>query len=115
MSFSPLDCFFRPRNVALVGATEKSGAVGRSILDNLTETSFGGPVYPVNPKYETVRSLRCYPAVSAIGSGVDLAVIATPAQTVPGVIADCASAGVKAAVIISAGFRETGVAGKALE
>jgi acetyltransferase len=62
-----------------------------------------------------MRSLRCYPAVSAIRTGVDLAVIATPAQTVPGVIADCASAGVGAAVIISAGFRETGAAGRALE
>jgi len=115
MSHTPLDCFFRPRNIALVGATEKPGAVGRSILDNLTQTPFGGPVYPVNPKHETMRSLRCYPSVSAIRTGVDLAVIATPAQTVPGVITDCASAGVEAAVIISAGFRETGAAGRALE
>ncbi len=115
MSHTPLDCFFRPRNVALVGATEKPGAVGRSILDNLTQTSFGGPVYPVNPKHETLRGLRCYPSVSAIGTGVEMAVIATPAETVPAVIADCASAGVKAAIVISAGFRETGPAGCALE
>ncbi len=111
----PLDCFFRPRNAALIGATEKAGTVGRSILDNLTQIPFGGPVYPVNPKHETMRGLRCYPNVSAIGEDVDLAVIATPAATVPDVIADCASAGVKAAIIISAGFRETGAAGCALE
>jgi acetyltransferase len=115
MSHTPLDCFFRPRNVALVGATEKPGAVGRSILDNLTQTSFGGPVYPVNPKHDTLRGLRCYPSVSAIGTGVELAVIATPAETVPAVITDCASAGVKAAIVISAGFRETGPRGCALE
>lgn len=115
MTHTPLDCFFRPRNAALVGATETPGAVGRSILDNLTQTSFGGPVYPVNPKHETLRGLRCYPNISAVGKDVDLAVIATPAATVPGVIADCASAGVKAAIVISAGFRETGAAGRALE
>src|SRR6185312_13646485 len=115
MNHTPLDCFFRPRNVALIGATETPGAVGRSILANLTQTSFGGPVYPVNPKHETLGGLRCYPNVRAVGQGVDLAVVATPAATVPGVIADCASAGVKGAIVISAGFRETGATGCALE
>ena len=115
MRHTPLDCFFRPRHVALVGATEKPDSVGRSILDNLTQTSFGGAVYPVNPNHQTLRGLQCYRAVSAIGSGVDLAVIATPAHTVPAVVADCASSGVKAAIVISAGFRETGASGIELE
>lgn len=115
MQHTPLDCFFRPRNVALIGATEKAGAVGSSILDNLAQTAFGGAIYPVNPKYSTIRTLRCYPSVQAIGTGVDLAIIATPAETVPDVVADCAASGVKAAIVISAGFREVGPEGAALE
>src|SRR6185312_4671969 len=115
MSHTPLDCFFRPRHVALVGASEKPDSVGRSILENLTKSSFGGAVHPVNPNHQTMRGLQCYPAVNAIGSGVDLAVIATPAHTVPAVVADCGSSGVKAAIVISAGFRETGASGLELE
>jgi len=110
-----LDVFFQPRNVALIGATETAGSVGRSVLWNLIRSPFGGTVFPVNPKRLGVLGVKAYPRVGDVPDTVDLAVIATPASTVPGVIGECVAAGVKGAVIISAGFRETGAAGAALE
>jgi acetyltransferase len=110
-----MDVFFHPRNVAVIGATEAPASVGRSVLTNLTGSPFGGSVFPVNPKRPTVLGLKCYPAVAAIPAKVDLAVVVTPAATVPGIIAECCDAGVEGAIIISAGFRETGTAGTALE
>ena len=95
--------------------TEDQTGVGRSILSNLKQTSFGGTVYPVNPKHSEVLGLRCYPSLHEIPTMSDLAVIATPAKTVPGVIGECAAAGVEGAVIISAGFKEIGERGAALE
>jgi acetyltransferase len=111
----PLDPFFRPRSVAVIGATETPGSVGRTLLHNLIETPFGGTVYPVNPKRESVLGIRTYRSISEIPGPVELAVIVTPAATVPGVVGECADRGVPAAVIISAGFHETGAAGSALE
>ncbi|MGH9648234.1 MAG: CoA-binding protein, partial [Bryobacteraceae bacterium] len=112
---APLDVFFRPRNVAVIGATEDQGGVGRSLVSNLKQTSFGGSVYPVNPKHSEVLGLPCYPNLQAIPEHVDLAVIATPARTVPGIVSECAAAGVEGAIIISAGFKEIGEKGAALE
>ena len=112
---APLEAFFRPRNVAVIGATENLAGVGRSIVSNLKETSFGGVVYPVNPMRATVLGLPCYPSISAIPEKVDLAVIATPARTVPGVVRDCVAAGIEHAIIISAGFREVGEEGARME
>src|SRR4249919_2399675 len=80
---APLDVFFRPRNVAVIGATEDEAGVGRSLVSNLKQTSFGGSVYPVNPKHSEVLGLRCYRSIREIPEQVDLAVIATPARTVP--------------------------------
>jgi acetyltransferase len=111
----PLDPFFRPRSVALIGATETRGSVGRTLLRNLLGTPFGGTVFPVNPKRETVLGIKAYPSVMDVPTAVDLAVIATPAVTVPSVIRQCAGRGIPAAVVISAGFRETGAAGAGLE
>jgi acetyltransferase len=111
----PLDVFFRPRNVAVIGATEDQAGVGRSLVSNLKQTSFGGNVYPVNPKHSDVLGLPCYPSIREIPEPADLAVIATPARTVPGIIRECVAAGVQGAVIISAGFREIGERGAALE
>lgn len=111
----PLDVFFSPTTVAVIGATEKKDSVGRTILGNLVTSPFGGTVYPVNPNHANVLGIRAYPKIADIPESVDLAVIVTPAVTVPGIIADCAKAGVKAAVIISAGFKETGDAGVELE
>ena len=112
---APLDVFFRPRNVAVIGATEDPAGVGRSLVSNLKQTSFGGSIYPVNPKRSSVLGLPCYPNIAQVPDKVDLAVIATPARTVPEVIGECVAAGVEGAIIISAGFRETGSAGAALE
>jgi acetyltransferase len=111
----PLDVFFSPENVAVVGATETPGSVGRTILWNLISTPFGGTVFPVNLKRPSVLGIKAYPSVTAVPAEVDLAVIITPAPAIPGVIRDCAAAGVKGAIVISAGFKEMGPQGAELE
>jgi acetyltransferase len=111
----PLDSAFHPRSVAVVGATERENSVGRTVLTNLSVPSLEGKVYPVNSQRPEVLGLRAYPSVSKIPDTIDLAVIVTPATTVPGIIAECVAVGVKAAVVISAGFRERGAEGQALE
>ena len=110
-----LDAFFTPQTVAVVGATETISSVGRTLLWNLISSPFGGTVFPINPKRPSVLGIKAYPSIADAPVPIDLAVIATPAPTVPDVISDCAAAGVKAAIIISAGFRETGAAGVELE
>src|SRR3954466_10737850 len=89
----PLDPFFSPRNVAVIGATEAEGSVGRTLLRNLINTPFGGTVFPVNPKRPSVLGIKAYPSVKYVPAKLDLAVIVTPAQVVPGVIGDCVDAG----------------------
>jgi len=111
----PLDCIFSPKAVALIGATENPGSVGRTVLENLRSGGFPGPIYPVNPKRETVLGMKAYPGILSVSGKVDLAVIVTPPPSVPGIIRDCAQAGVKGAIIISAGFKEIGAAGLELE
>jgi len=111
----PLNAIFNPKSVAIVGASEKAGSVGQTLLRNLITTPFGGVVYPVNPKRDSVLGITAHPSIGEIGKPVDLAVIATPAPTVPGVIRECVAAGVKGAIVISAGFKEVGAAGVALE
>ncbi|OGR97827.1 MAG: acetyl CoA synthetase subunit alpha, partial [Elusimicrobia bacterium RIFCSPLOWO2_01_FULL_64_13] len=111
----PLDAIFSPRNVAVVGATDKAGSVGRTILWNLISSPFGGTVFPVNPKRSGVLGVKAYPNVGSLPEPVDLAVIVTPSPTVPGVIRECVAAGVKGAVVISAGFKEIGAQGAELE
>lgn len=112
---SPLEPFFKPKTVAVIGATENPGAVGRTILWNLITSPFGGTVYPVNPKRPNVLGVKAYPSVSAIPEKVDLAVIVTPSGSVPALVDECAKCGVKAVIIISAGFKETGPEGVELE
>ncbi len=111
----PLDVFFRPRTVAVIGATETANSVGRTVLWNLLTSPFGGAVFPVNPKRPSVLGVKAYPSVKAVGEPVDLAVLVTPAPTVPGLLGECIEAGVGGAVVISAGFREAGPEGVALE
>ena len=111
----PLDAIFKPRNVAVIGATEKEDSVGRTLLWNLIKNPFGGTVFPVNPKRTNVLGIRAYPSIRDVPDQVDLAVVVTPAPTVPGIIAECVEAGVKGAIIISAGFKETGEEGAKLE
>ena len=111
----PLDAFFTARNVAVIGATEAPNSVGRTLLWNLVSNPFGGTVFPVNPKRPSVLGIKAYPAIKDVPAKVDLAVIVTQAQVVPGVIAQCVEAGVRAAVVISAGFKELGPPGIELE
>lgn len=111
----PLAPLFAPRTVAVVGASEREGSVGRTLLWNLIRHPFGGTVYPVNPRRHSVLGIQAYPSVAAIPEPVDLALIATPAATVPELVAGCAAAGVQAVVVLSAGFREVGPKGLALE
>ncbi|MGB7442141.1 MAG: bifunctional acetate--CoA ligase family protein/GNAT family N-acetyltransferase [Coleofasciculaceae cyanobacterium] len=111
----PLNALFAPETVAVIGATEKAGSVGRTLLWNLMSHPFGGTIFPVNPKRRSVLGIPAYPNIKATPEPVDLAIIATPAPTVPGVISECVEAGVKAAIIISAGFKEIGEEGRKLE
>jgi acetyltransferase len=107
------DALFKPRSVAVIGATDKEGSVGLAMMNNLK--TFRGKVFPVNPKRDQVLGLKAYPNIAAVPEKVDLAVIITPAPTVPGVIGECIAAGAKSALIISAGFKEIGPEGAELE
>ncbi|HEY0712064.1 MAG TPA: CoA-binding protein, partial [Polyangia bacterium] len=107
--------FFSPRNVAVIGATEKPGSVGRTILWNLMSNPFGGAVFPINPHRASVLGIKSHASLDAINDPIDLAVIVTPAPTVPGVVRACAAKGVKGVIVISAGFKEAGPTGVALE
>ena len=111
----PLDCIFMPKSVAVVGATEKVGSVGRTVLWNLMNTPFGGPIYPVNPTRPSVLGIRAYPKLASLPEKPDVIVVTTPAAIIPGIIGEAADLGVPGAVVISAGFKETGPAGVELE
>ena len=111
----PLDTIFQPKSVAIVGATEKAGSVGRTVLWNLMSTPFGGPVYPVNPTRNAVLGIKAYPKLAALPEKPDMIVVTTPATSIPGIIGEAADLGIKGAVVISAGFKETGPAGVELE
>jgi acetyltransferase len=110
-----LDPFFCPTNVAVIGATETPNSVGRTVLWNLIQNPFGGTVFPVNPKRPNVLGIKAYPSIKEVPEKVDLAVIITPAPTVPALIGQCVDSGVKAAIVISAGFKELGAPGVELE
>jgi acetyltransferase len=110
-----LESMFLPRSVAVIGATDRKGTVAHTLLLNLIQGKFPGSIFPVNPKHAEMLGLRCYPNVAGIPGRVDLAVIVTPAATVPGIVGECVKAGVGAAVVISAGFKERGPEGAELE
>jgi acetyltransferase len=110
-----LESIFLPRSVAVIGATDREGTVGRSIVSNLLESKFPIKVYAVNPSHSEVLGVKAYKQIGDIPGGVDLAVVVTPAHTVPQVIGECVDADVKSAVVISAGFRERGHEGILLE
>ncbi len=107
--------FFNPGSVALIGATEREGTVGRIILENLLLAKDERKIYPVNPGREKVFQIKCYPSVSSVPETPDLAVIVTPADSVPDIVEECGKAGVKAIIVISAGFKEAGAEGKSRE
>src|SRR5579871_4632725 len=111
----PLDIFFSPKTVAVIGATETPGSVGRTVLWNLVTNPFGGTVYPVNPKRPNVLGIKAYKSVADIPEPVDLAVVVTPPPSIPGIIRECGENGVQGAIVISAGFKEIGPEGAILE
>jgi acetyltransferase len=111
----PLDAIFAPRSVAVIGATDRAGSVGRIALWNLLSSAFGGTFYPINPKRHSVLGIKAYPTIASVPEPIDLAIIATPAATVPPLIQECVDAGVKGAIVLSAGFREVGETGIDLE
>lgn len=104
---------FAPRSIALIGATGRAGSVGRALLENLS--TFPGQLWLVNAHHTEIIGRPCFPTLAAIPEGIELAVIATPAVTIPDLIRQCVDKGVKAVVIISAGFKETGATGVELE
>ena len=110
-----LESLFLPRTIAVIGATERPGTVGRSVTANLIQSNFPKKIFVVSPKHEQVLGIRTHRHIRDIPDAIDLALVMTPAQTVPQIIGECVDAGVKSAVVISAGFREQGPGGAALE
>jgi acetyl coenzyme A synthetase (ADP forming)-like protein len=107
--------FFKPGSVAVVGASREPSSIGYRILEALVMNRFQGPVYPVNPRAKVVGSMRAYSSVTELPEPVDLAVVTVPRDAVFGVIDECAQRGVKAVIVITAGFAETDDNGKALQ
>jgi acetyltransferase len=110
-----LDKIFNPKTVAIIGASDVEGSVGYAIVKNFTQGGYTGKVFFVNVRKPEILGVKTYPAVDQIPESVDLAIIATPAKTVPDVMVECGKANVKGVIIVSAGFKETGLEGKALE
>ncbi|MCF8038423.1 MAG: CoA-binding protein, partial [Desulfohalobiaceae bacterium] len=115
MSIFNLEHLFNPASVAVIGASEKSGSIGSALMQNMLQAGFPGRLIPVNPNSSTVHGLPALPDIREAAEAVDLAVIATPIATVPGIIDGCVQAGVKGAVIISAGGKESGTEGREIE
>ncbi|HEY9198438.1 MAG TPA: bifunctional acetate--CoA ligase family protein/GNAT family N-acetyltransferase [Gammaproteobacteria bacterium] len=99
-----LDRLFHPRSIAVFGASERANSVGARVFANLLAGGFAGGVYPINPKHTAIAGHTCYPDLAHVGAPVDLAVIATPARTVPALLQNCGELGVRAAIVLSAGF-----------
>ena len=115
MSIHNLDKIFKPSSVAVIGASEKEGSVGHSLIKNIMEGGYQGKIFPVNPHYKFIKGLAAYSAVSDIDKATDLAVIATPIVKVPSIIKECVQAGVGGAIILSAGGKEIGLKGREKE
>ncbi|MFZ1200826.1 MAG: CoA-binding protein, partial [Desulfobacterales bacterium] len=115
MSILNLDRLFAPRSLAVVGASDRKGTIGAAVMQNLIEGGFAGTVYPVNPRRPMVAAKKAFSTITDLPETVDLMVIAVPIQMVPELIAECAATRVGAAVVISAGGKETGEQGRAVE
>ena len=114
MSVHNLDKIFGPRSVAVIGASDQPGKVGFTVMQHL-KAGFPGAIYPVNPRAAAIQGVPAVPHVGLVGGEVDLAVICTPAPGVPAVIRECGESGIRGIAILSAGFREVGADGRALE
>ncbi|MHC4644866.1 MAG: acetate--CoA ligase family protein [Planctomycetota bacterium] len=110
-----LENFFNPKSVAVVGASRQPGSVGYEVLSNLISGGYKGPIFPVNPRAESVLDLKCYPDLKSLGQTPDLVIIIVPAETVPQVMRRCAAIRAKSAIVITAGFKEVGAKGVELE
>ena len=110
-----LDSIFAPDNVAVIGASDVKDSVGYRLMKNFMESGFAGKVFPVNMKKPDILGIKAYKKIGDVPEKIDLAVISTPAKTVPGIVEECGKAGITGIVIISAGFKEIGKEGKALE
>jgi acetyltransferase len=110
----PLEVFFSPKTIAVFGASEAPESVGRAVMANLIRCPCSATLFPINPKRPGVLGIKAYPSLNAVPLPVDLAIVATPAPTVPDIIGDCAAAGVKGAILISSGFQKE-VSGNGLE
>jgi len=110
-----LDCLFRPHRVAVVGAGAKATNLGHMVVRNLLDGNFGGVIYPINPKHESIGGVPAFPSVSETPSAPDLAILCVPAKAVLGVVQQCAECGTKGLIILTSGFREIGKEGRALE
>jgi acetyltransferase len=115
MKMYRIENMLNPKSVAVIGATDREGTIGRQLTKNLLLGTDMRKVYAVNPNRETVLGLKCFPSITEVPEHIDLAVIATPAKTVPEIVNECGQSGVDGAVIISAGFREIGEEGERLE
>ena len=114
-SLNDLDAIFKPKSIAVIGASPTAGKLGYDITYNLIHAGFTGPIYPVNPKADQILGLPAYKQISDISPAPDLAVIIIPAKAVPGTIEQCGLAGVKSAVVITGGFAEAGEDGAKLQ
>jgi len=110
-----IDKIFNPESVAIIGASERQETVGYAVLNNLLTMGFEGEIYPINPKRESILGQKAYPSITAIHKKIDLAVIATPAQTVPALIDECGKLGIQSVIIITSGFAEIGEEGARLQ
>jgi acetyltransferase len=115
MGLHNLEKIFKPRSVAIIGASQKTGTIGWAILKNMKEAHFDGAIFPVNPSYSEIQGIKAYAAISEIGQPVDLAVIAIPIDGVPSIVKECVDVRARGAVIISAGGKETGLQGVEIE
>src|SRR6266705_3180335 len=110
-----LDALFAPKSVAVIGASNRKGSLGRAGFSNILLYEYTGTVYPANPKDRSISGVRSYPSVQDLPESVDVAVVVVPAAVVPAVTEECGKRGVKGLIVISAGFKEVGQEGAALE
>jgi acetate---CoA ligase (ADP-forming) len=110
-----LDALFAPKSIAVIGASNREGSVGRAVFTNILLNDYAGTVYPVNPKVRSISGVRAYSSIADLPESVDLAVVVVPAAVVPSVTEQCGEKGVKGLIVISAGFREVGEDGADLE
>ncbi|MBU0497505.1 MAG: CoA-binding protein, partial [Candidatus Thermoplasmatota archaeon] len=115
MGAENLDFIFKPKSIAVIGASDKIGSAGYRIFRNLIGSGYAGVVFPINPNRESIQGVQAYRTIKDLPKKVDLAIIATPGKLVPQILRECGLAGIKGILIISAGFKEIGPEGVALE